>query len=113
MVRDLEHGVTPVHLAAAAGHAKVLRFFGNCNGVDMDVKDRHSRTPLHYACQDGKEECVKVLAQELKCDCSVKDENGITPRHLAVFAGNIHLLIHMQEVICTLHHTHNIYYNSS
>ncbi|XP_041945881.1 glutaminase 2b isoform X1 [Alosa sapidissima] len=60
---------TALHVAAAEGHAKVVRFLTKVCGVNPFVKDRWGNTALDDAMQFGNDEVVKLL-QEYHKDCS-------------------------------------------
>ena len=85
--KDGGHGVTPLHLAASAGHTEILSFFASKDESSLEVKDKHGRTPLHYACQDGHKNVVKLL-KEHGCNFDHKDKKGITPKTLAMLSGH-------------------------
>ena len=86
-IKDSGHGVTPLHLAASAGHTEILRLYASKDGSLLEVKDKHGRTPLHYACQDGHVEVAKFL-KEQGCNPEHKDKKGITPKTLAMINGH-------------------------
>ena len=56
-------GLTPIHVAAQAGHEDVvgvlLRY-----GVDINIRTTYSRqTPIHIAALEAREEVVKLLVK--------------------------------------------------
>ena len=104
--RDLDHGVTPIHLAAAKGYSDILSFFGSQNECKdaMDRKDNHGRTPLHYACQNGCHDATMLLFKKYSCDPLAKDLLGATPIDLAEHSGNSGIARFLkggEEVICS------------
>ena len=62
-------GYTPLHEAAASGHAKVLDFLLRRAG-DVNCRAYRGYTPLHLAVSSGHVECVRVLLNN-KADISI------------------------------------------
>lgn len=71
MVRELENGTpvdctsyasgkTALHLAAAAGHAAVVKVLLE-RGASVETKDAVGETPLHLAVSEGRAACVVEL----------------------------------------------------
>jgi len=54
---------TPLHLAAAEGHAKIVRFLLD-EGVDPSPRDRWGWTPLDDAQRHGKHDVVELLRRQ-------------------------------------------------
>lgn len=52
--------ITPLHLAAAAGHEGSVKILLN-GGADIDAVDSSGRTPLCYAIDSGELSCVNTL----------------------------------------------------
>lgn len=71
---------TPLHLAAAKGHAHIIEFlldyYKQC--LDLDDDNAKSQTALHLASQKCHAAVVKVLT-ESGADAGLKDEKGNTP----------------------------------
>lgn len=57
-------GRTAAHLAAAAGHIKVLALLAVQPGVELDVQDRWGSTPMRDAIRNGKSEVVAWLKEK-------------------------------------------------
>jgi ankyrin repeat protein len=68
-----EDGATPLHLAAARGHAEVVRFLLG-NGSDISAADGRGFTVLQAAVRGGHEEVVELLIAE-GADVDAKNEN--------------------------------------
>ncbi|XP_078672580.1 dynein axonemal heavy chain 12-like isoform X2 [Branchiostoma floridae x Branchiostoma belcheri] len=80
-------GRTPLHLAAAAGNADVLRLLVDAESCPVDPQDREGDTPLLTAAFKGHEECVKVLLDS-GADPNVFNRNETTPLWRAVQKGH-------------------------
>eukprot|EP00903_Cladosiphon_okamuranus_P017407 g16031.t1 len=68
---------TPLHRAAAKGHAEVVTMLLQ-NGADIDARDGFFYTPLHLACVNGAVACVEVLLLA-GADPSPRAQGGVTP----------------------------------
>lgn len=76
-----KRGITPVMLAAAAGHAEVLQSLVQA-GCSVALKAQDGSTALHKAAAQGHLACVEALLQA-GADPNVQDMNGKTPADLA------------------------------
>lgn len=87
-VRD-STGSTPLHAAASAGQAAVLKALIN-NSADPSLRNNKGRTLLHVL-RDGQEHLVRpLLAHGLGID--VRDATGNTPLHTAAAGGQADVL---------------------
>ena len=77
--------VTPMHVAASAGHADVLSSLLE-NGADVDVQGRSDLTPLYPASRYGNLEAVQVLLDR-RADINARGNHGQTPLSGALFEG--------------------------
>ncbi|XP_027766117.1 ankyrin repeat domain-containing protein 16-like, partial [Empidonax traillii] len=77
---------TPLHLAAANGHADVVRYLMRKNS-QPNLADSFKRTALMKAVQQEQEECVAVLLEH-GADPNLADADGNTALHLAVLSKN-------------------------
>ena len=79
--------VTPMHVAAEAGHADVLSLLLE-HGADVDVRTDEGVTPLYWASKEGKLEAGQVL---LGCgaDINARGHTGATPLSGALLRGNV------------------------
>ncbi|XP_054923657.1 uncharacterized protein [Dermacentor andersoni] len=76
-----ERGWTPIHLAAANGHAEVVRFLA-VEGADVAALDPTSYTAMHLAAMNGHNACLEVLLK-VGADVDNITADGFTPLHLA------------------------------
>ena len=75
----------PLHAAAAAGQADVVRQLLTA-GAALEAGDDRDRTPLHHAAQAGKAATVEVLLAA-GAALEARDELDRTPLHFAAQAG--------------------------
>ncbi|KAH8037441.1 hypothetical protein HPB51_009996 [Rhipicephalus microplus] len=76
-----ERGWTPIHLAAANGHAEVVRYLA-VEGADVAALDPTSYTAMHLAAMNGHNACLEVLLK-MGADVDNITADGFTPLHLA------------------------------
>ena len=76
---------TPLHLAAANGHAAVATLLID-NKADINAKNNSGYTPLHLAALNGKEAVATLLIAK-GAQVNAKDKYGYTPLHWAAFHG--------------------------
>jgi ankyrin repeat protein len=77
--------VTPMHVAASAGHADVLSLLLE-RGADVDVRNDSGITPLYRASRSGNLEAVQVLLDR-RADINARGNEGQTPLSGALFEG--------------------------
>lgn len=83
-----QRGMSPAHLAAAAGHATCLEAI-QCTDHELLVQaDSSGRSPLFYACANAHAEAADYLIQEDPHGCHATDMNRDTPLHAAALAGS-------------------------
>jgi len=76
---------TPLHYAAASGHAKVAsRLYGK--GAAKDARNIDLRTPLHLAAEQGHTVLTKFLLSK-GADVKARDKYGWSPLHYAAAKG--------------------------
>lgn len=73
---------TPLHLAACAGHARVLRLLLEA-GAAVDVRDMLRMTPLHWAVQNGHAAAARELLRA-GADPAAVNKFHKTPHSLAL-----------------------------
>jgi ankyrin repeat protein len=76
--------VTPIHVAAVAGHVDILSLLLEL-GADAGGRGYYGLTPLHRALGSGRVEAARFLV-ERGADIKARDSYGRTSLHLAVFA---------------------------
>ncbi|MCC6059460.1 MAG: ankyrin repeat domain-containing protein [Thermofilum sp.] len=79
-------GWTPLHWAAAGGHAEVARLLLE-RGADVNARDDDDWTPLHIAAAKGRVEVARLLL-ERGADPSIRDKDGRTPLDVARGRGH-------------------------
>jgi cytohesin len=80
-----EYKLTPLHRAAAAGHADVVRALLD-RSAQVDARDYGGGTALHAAAAGGHVDAAAALLDR-GADPSAPDEEGLTPLHLAARNG--------------------------
>lgn len=92
-VRD-DNGAIPLHMAARAGHAEIVRLLLNNGALVTAVTCNstygpgHGSTPLHFAARSGSLDCVEELLA-WGADRTQKDLMGQTPYVVAANRGNL------------------------
>ena len=68
-----QYGTTPLHIACAEGHERIVKILlKNGRGViDVNQREKNGETPLWIACSQGREQIVKILLSSGK-DIDVK-----------------------------------------
>ncbi|GIL63274.1 hypothetical protein Vafri_17378 [Volvox africanus] len=89
-VRDGE-GRVALHLAAAGGHAVVIRALLAASSNPFLRRHEDDRTALHLAAEEGH---VDVVSELLACgaEVSAEDFDGSTPLHCAAHYGNVQIV---------------------
>ena len=54
-------GNTPLHLAAALGHALCIEALVAIDGILLNEKNKNGKTPLHVAAESGHALCIEAL----------------------------------------------------
>jgi len=98
-------GATPLHKAAASGHAEIVAMLlDSCGGVGAGAEEGKSEaddaarslamaadadgaTALHLACASGRQEAAALLLRRFPEAARVKDGRGRTPRDRWVESG--------------------------
>ncbi len=83
-------GESVLHVAAAAGHANLVRGFVDA-GADMDAVDSNGATPIMLAAANGRAECCRVLLSA-GCNTGVVSNGGVGLVHLLAVLGKVDLL---------------------
>ncbi|XP_061749650.1 ankyrin repeat domain-containing protein 26-like [Nerophis ophidion] len=82
---------TPLHLACANGHARVVRFLVE-KKANLNLCDNHNRTALMKAVQGQHEQCVNILLEN-NANPNLVDTDGNTALHLASSFSSISTVI--------------------
>ncbi|XP_061898724.1 ankyrin repeat domain-containing protein 26-like isoform X2 [Entelurus aequoreus] len=82
---------TPLHLACANGHARVVRFLVE-KKANLNLGDNHNRTALMKAVQGQHEQCVNILLEN-NANPNLVDAGGNTALHLASSFSSISTVI--------------------
>jgi cytohesin len=81
-----EYQLTPLHRAAAAGHADLVKALLD-RSAQVDARDYGGGGALHAAAAHGQVEAAAALLDR-RADPSAPDEEGVTPLHLAARNGH-------------------------
>jgi ankyrin repeat protein len=82
-------GVTPVHQAAAGGHAATVRLLVVELGADASAGDMDGLTPVHHAAAGGHAATVRLLVSELGAEADAADVDGLTAVHCAALRAGL------------------------
>ena len=77
LICKMRYDPTPLHLAAARGHADVVKLLIDA-GADLNKGDMHNNTPLHLAAARGHADVVKLLI-DAGADLSKRNMRNKTP----------------------------------
>ena len=81
-------GLTPLMLAASAGHTTVVQHLLSCPGIAVNAKTKQGATPLMFAASQGHVDVVELLLACTGVDINAKTEQGATPLMFAVYQGH-------------------------
>jgi hypothetical protein len=94
---------TPVHEAAAQGHAEMLQM-ANSYKAKMEPRDATGMTPLMHAIVGNYEHCVSVLIGACKASMTAVDKQGRTPLHYAAMYGTASMVEMFLRLGCDVKH---------
>ncbi|RWR84303.1 ankyrin repeat-containing protein NPR4-like protein [Cinnamomum micranthum f. kanehirae] len=80
-------GQSPLHLASARGHAKVMLML-----VSPEKLNSKGQSPLHLASERGHVEVVEEILHKDANACFIRDRDGRIPLHLAAINGRLEVL---------------------
>ncbi|CAF2053369.1 unnamed protein product [Rotaria magnacalcarata] len=86
-VRD-EQGNTPLHLAAAYGSMRTLRYLIERESADPHIRSYNGFQPIHYAASSGHISCVKLLLSIAPDTVNEQTNTLLTPIYLACQYGS-------------------------
>eukprot|EP00439_Symbiodinium_sp_Y106_P012186 s5500_g1.t2 len=97
-------GVKPLHLAAEAGNADLVRLLIQARAAING--GRCDKTPLQLACQAGQPTVLAVLV-EAGADINAASRCGRTPLQLACAGGHYHCVYNLVLAAADVNHTAN------
>ena len=71
-------GITPLHVAAEQGNAKICSYLIKEGKANINAVDQHGSTPLHYACFQGRRPIADLLLYHGACS-TIQDNSGLLP----------------------------------
>ena len=94
-----QNGDTPVHIAAALGHADVLRRLLNGSGQALAQIGSYGWTPVHWAAHAGHKIMLQAMLEKPEGESAaiVPDATGSLPVHLATGSCKVMLLETMRR----------------
>ena len=96
---ELDHGVTPLHVALIHDHDSIVQLLLDL-GATVNHAANNGWTPLHIAASNGRPRTVQTLLDH-KADMLSKEARGWTPIFVAAFRGHFDvvqlLLAHYQQ----------------
>lgn len=82
------HGLTPLQVAALAGHVTIITHLIKEAGVEVDHANFQNSTALHIAALAGQPESLKILLQ-LGARVEAQNIDSQTPLHIAALNQNL------------------------
>lgn len=94
---------TPLHIAAANGHADFCHMLISKYHAEISPQDKLEQTVLHYACKSGNEDVAQAIIsaageEGIGAVLEVPDASGMTPLFGAVASGVIRLVDTLLEL---------------
>lgn len=101
-----EEGASPLHVAAAGGHAPIVHELLSANG-SVNLKTMRGWTALHAAAQAGNPRVVRELMQ-FSADVEARTTgHGATPLHVSAMNGRCEVVeVLISKSFCTTFDTH-------
>lgn len=99
LARKNNRGLTPLHLAAAEGHERIVEKLVkayDAQGLNANESDQDGWMPLHCAAASGHVRVVKLLVQTT--DLQARNTYGRTPLHFATFKGDAETVEELAKV---------------
>ncbi|XP_025084854.1 ankyrin repeat domain-containing protein 10-like isoform X1 [Pomacea canaliculata] len=93
-------GVTSIHVAAQAGHARCLRWLLQC-GISCIQQDFKGDTPLHKAAHSGSLDCVILLVAH-GASLSLRNHSGHAPSEVAEMNKHQECAMYLQQALHAL-----------
>ena len=82
-----EHGVTPLHQAAARSKTPAVVKVLVDAGADIEARDKNGSTPLHWAAAASKTPAVVKVLLDAGAQVNALAKHGMTPLHIAAAAS--------------------------
>jgi hypothetical protein len=87
--RSIEHGCTPLYIAAHGGNQVMVQCLVKELGADVNLGDKDGRAPLYVAAEKGHLAVVRYLVKDLGADVNRRTEDGCTSLYMAAQMGHL------------------------
>ena len=88
--KENSRGVTPLHLAAEAGHRTTVKVLLDA-GANFNLSDLNEETPLHYSARAGQEDTARLLISK-GANLGRVNQYGDTPLLTAIRNNNENII---------------------
>lgn len=91
-------GLYPIHIAARAGHTKLIRLLTSYNVNVNEVDKLNKWTAIFYAASEGHSQTVQELINA-NALIDVLDEEGHSPLYYATWEGHVRCMEHLSKAL--------------